>query len=63
MKDRMALIDEANRKKMEAAEECERRKEMLKKSFVPQRCAGSKLNKVWRKNGVENCFKLFILLD
>lgn len=42
----MAIIDEANRKKLEAVEESETRKEMLKKNFVPQKNTGSKLNKV-----------------
>lgn len=45
-KDRMALIDEANKKKITAIEESEKRKEILRKSFVAQQAPGSKLDKV-----------------
>lgn len=45
-KDRIALIDEANKKKLEALEESEKRKEMLRKSLVQQKAPGSKLHRV-----------------
>lgn len=45
-KDRIAMIDEANKKKLEALEESEKRKEMLRKSLVQQKAPGSKLHRV-----------------